>query len=302
MRFGIRRGPKKERGGGFDPPALLKHQHHHHHLPTPIHPITTHIPIQPTAAPRRRRRRPFGRTTPTPTASRRSMWGMRTSSPRAPSAWTTSSGTSRVRRRGCWGWGWIAVWFRGLLLYHTNPPTQPLHQPTQIGLRADLRNAGVKAPIGTAQRINEWLSPSPELDRLAAACDVIGVNMYVRADGWTEGASFRCGAGVGVVTRHRRCGASLAHNLTDPIHARTPPQRPQLPVLLDAAERGRGVADRQPAHREHEGAVQCRAGPLPRTGTYTLTYPEHCPNRPHNNHTNNTYLSHATQNRSGRCA
>ncbi len=37
----------------------------------------------------------------------------------------------------------------------------------------------MKAPIGTAQRINEWLSPSPELDRLAAACDLIGVNMYV---------------------------------------------------------------------------------------------------------------------------
>jgi hypothetical protein len=56
---------------------------------------------------------------------------------------------------------------------HTHK-TQPPHPKT-----TDLRNAGVKAPIGTAQRINEWLSPSPELDRLAAACDVIGVNMCV---------------------------------------------------------------------------------------------------------------------------
>lgn len=50
------------------------------------------------------------------------------------------------------------------------------HNPSQ---NTDLRNAGVKAPIGTAQRINEWLSPSSELDKLAAACDVIGVNMCV---------------------------------------------------------------------------------------------------------------------------
>ena len=40
----------------------------------------------------------------------------------------------------------------------------------------DLRSAGINKPIGTAQRINEWLSPSPEIDKLAAACDVVSTH------------------------------------------------------------------------------------------------------------------------------
>lgn len=76
--------------------------------------------------------------------------------------------------------------------YHANPdsiaaiyvgnedlmPVGPFTADELIGHIQDLRNAGVKCPIGTAQRINEWVSPGPEIDKLAGHCDVIGVNLY----------------------------------------------------------------------------------------------------------------------------
>jgi len=38
----------------------------------------------------------------------------------------------------------------------------------------DIRAGGVKAPVGTVQRLTEWVMDDPSVDRLADACDVIG--------------------------------------------------------------------------------------------------------------------------------
>lgn len=56
--------------------------------------------------------------------------------------------------------GWIAWDHRDLRSIHA--------------YKTDLRKAGVKAPVGTVQRMTEWVMDDPNMDRLAEACDVIG--------------------------------------------------------------------------------------------------------------------------------
>lgn len=59
----------------------------------------------------------------------------------------------------------------------------------------DIRKAGVKAPVGTVQRMTEWVMDDPSLDRLAEACDVIGTfqptSYGLKAESWLVGVCVR---------------------------------------------------------------------------------------------------------------
>jgi hypothetical protein len=54
-----------------------------------------------------------------------------------------------------------------------------IHKHTHT--HTDLRNAGVKCPIGTAQRINEWVSWSPEIDKYVCVCVCLYVFIWIYA-------------------------------------------------------------------------------------------------------------------------
>jgi exo-beta-1,3-glucanase (GH17 family) len=45
-------------------------------------------------------------------------------------------------------------------------------------VREGLREKGVQVPVGTVQRLTEWLREKDEMDRLAEASDLLGVNFY----------------------------------------------------------------------------------------------------------------------------
>jgi hypothetical protein len=73
----------------------------------------------------------------------------------------------------------------------------------------------VKAPVGTVQRMTEWVMDDPSIDRLAEACDVIGAwNRGDDDDGGGGGGRFGLVGGVWTpIVRSDRFRSSLAGRL-----------------------------------------------------------------------------------------
>lgn len=53
-------------------------------------------------------------------------------------------------------------------------PSRLVRPTKRNATTTDIRAGGVKAPVGTVQRLTEWVMDDPSVDRLADACDVIG--------------------------------------------------------------------------------------------------------------------------------